>query len=89
MATFLISYDTHYARNYDRLYTAFDKHGIGRVLESVWIGELDNTHDQVRDWVRNLLDDDDSILIIEMKPKHSKAWRNLPDDVVKWLKALV
>lgn len=87
MAVFLISYDTHYGRNYDRLYKAFDKHEVGRVLESVWIGELDNTAEEVRDWVRGLLDGDDTILVIQMKPKHGWSARNLLKGVGNWLRA--
>lgn len=89
MPVFLITYDAHEERNYDDLYDAFAEHDVGSILESVWLGELNNTAQEVREWVRNLLDDDDSILVIEMKPKHRYAGRQLGSRVGDWLKSLL
>ena len=89
MAVFLITYDAHFERDYDELYEAFAALRIGRIMESVWLGEINNSAKEVREWVRGLLDDDDSILVIEMKPKHMYAGRKLGDGVGDWLKSLL
>jgi len=89
MALFLITYDAHYDRDYADLYEAFDGLDIGRIMDSVWLGEINNTAKEVREWVRGLLDDDDSILVIEMKPKHMYAGRKLGEGVGDWLKSLL
>lgn len=89
MAVFLISYDTHKQRNYEALYEGLEENDFVRVLESVWIGELTNSHTEVRDWLRGLLDEDDSILVIKLKPKHAKAWRHLSSKAEEILRTVV
>ncbi len=66
MSSFIVSYDTHKQRNYDELYKGMKEVGGIRLLESLWGVELNNTTPEVRDWVRGLLDDDDSIVVIRI-----------------------
>ena len=87
MATFIISYDAHNVRDYDTLYEEFADAQAVRLLESVWGADLDNTAAEVRDWVRGLLDDDDSVLVIQVKPKLSWATRLVTKEASAWLKA--
>jgi CRISPR/Cas system-associated endoribonuclease Cas2 len=86
MATFIITYDTHAGRNYQELYDAMEKHKGVRLAESVWGIELNNTAGEVRDWVKNVLDEDDTIVIIQVKPKPSWATRNATKEASGWLK---
>ena len=69
MATFLITYDTHAGRNYQSLYDGMAEHGGVRLAESVWSIVLNNTAGEVRDWVKNLLDSDDTIIVIQGETK--------------------
>ena len=87
MATFIISYDAHNVRDYDTLYEEFADVGAVRLLESVWGTDLDNTAAEVRDWIRGLLDDDDSVLVIQVKPKPSWATRLVTKEASAWLNA--
>lgn len=86
MATFIVTYDTHAGRNYQDLYDGMDKHKGTRLAESVWGIELNNTPGEVRDWVKALLDDDDTILVIQVKPTPSWATRNATKVANDWLK---
>lgn len=85
MALFLMSYDTHFGRNYQPLYDAMEEVGAQRILESVWMFELKNTASEVRDWLRELLDDDDTIFVLKLKPKHAWAARKLEEGVADWI----
>jgi hypothetical protein len=86
MATFLITYDTHAGRNYQSLYDGMAEHGGVRLAESVWGIVLNNTAGEVRDWVKNLLDSDDTIIVIQVKPKPSWATQKAKNGASDWLK---
>ncbi len=86
MAVFIVSYDAHNQRDYDDLYEAMEENSGVRLLESVWGIELDNSAAEVRDWIRGLLDDDDSILVVKIKPTPSWAARKCKKSATDWLK---
>lgn len=86
MAVFIVSYDTVKERNYQALYEGMENVGGVRLLESVWGVALENTTAEVRDWVRDLLDDDDKILVVKLKPSVSWAARKCGTDVTAWLR---
>jgi len=86
MASFIVTYDAHHARNYDELYEAMAEHNGVRLAESVWGIELNNTASEVRDWMRNLLDEDDTIVVVQLKPKPSWATRRASKEATEWLK---
>ncbi len=86
MALFLISYDLHKDRNYQPLYDAMEKLESKAILESVWMLEVNNTATEVRDWLHDLLDDDDKIFVIELRPQHAWASRNLGTSVNNWIR---
>lgn len=87
MSTFIITYDTHLGRDYQPFYDAMDQNGGVRLAESVWGIALENAAGEVRDWARNLLDDDDTIIVIQVKPKPSWATRKASKASTDWLKA--
>lgn len=68
MALFLISYDLHKQRNYDSLLEQLRSWGCTRALASMWLGNLNGNAAQVRDVLRSTVDDDDSIVVVELKP---------------------
>lgn len=86
MASFVVTYDAHKVRNYNELYEAMKQNDGVRLAESVWGVELNNTVSEVRDWARGLLDDDDTIVVIQLKPKLSWATRKASKEVNDWLK---
>lgn len=86
MASFLITYDTHNGRNYQSFYDGMaNKNGV-RIAESVWGIELNNTVSEVRDWVKDLLDADDTIVVVQLKPKLSWGTRHATKEANEWLK---
>lgn len=87
MSVFLISYDAHRVRDYRDLYDAMNKIDAVRILESLWAVNVNNTETEVRSWVRDLLDDDDSIFVLKLKPPHAWAGRYLKESASDWLKA--
>ena len=86
MATVIITYDTHLGRNYQGLYDGMDENDGVRLAESVWGIVLNNTAAEVRDWLKSLLDGDDTIIVIQVKPKPSWATRLASDEASKWIK---
>jgi len=86
MASFIITYDTHKGRNYQAFYDGMDEYGGIRLAESVWGIKLNNTPAQVRDWVKVLLDDDDTIIVVQLKPKLSWGTQKGSKEAVSWLK---
>jgi hypothetical protein len=67
MAFFLVSFDLHHQRNYQLLWTELSDKGGEKLLESLWLIELDNVAGEVRDWLKELVDHDDSFAVIEVK----------------------
>lgn len=69
MGYFLVSYDLHNRRDYQPLWDYLLKLGAVRVLESLWVVELTRggagglTSD-----IRAVIDGDDSLVVIELKP---------------------
>lgn len=86
MATFIITYDTHAGRNYQPLYDGMKEKSGVRLAESVWGITLNNTAGEVRDWIKNLLDGDDTIVVIQVKPKPSWATQKAKKVATDWLK---
>ncbi|WP_146161903.1 hypothetical protein [Pseudogemmobacter blasticus] len=86
MASFIITYDTHKGRNYDAFYEGMREHDGVSLAESVWGITLNNTAAQVRDWVKGLLDGDDTIVVVQLKPKLSWGTQKASKEAVAWLK---
>lgn len=86
MAFYLISYDAHYERDYQPFYDAMVEYGGVSILESLWGLELtDDDATVVRDWVVSLLNQDDSIFVLKLRPKHSYATQELSKDARAWM----
>lgn len=86
MASFILTYDAQSGRNYDDLYAAMAEYSGVRLAESVWGLELNNTPGEVRAWARALLDDDDTIVVVQLRPEISWASRHASSEAVEWLK---
>ncbi len=86
MAIFIVSYDLHNHRDYDSIHEAMGEVGAVKLLESVWGVELNNTPSEVREWMQSHLDEDDSILVVQIKPRPSWATRKIKSPANDWLK---
>lgn len=82
---YLISYDAHKDRQYDRLYELMDVWEARPLLDSVWLAQLVGPAEVVRDHIRAALDDDDSVAVIEIAPDAQWATRFCRKVGVRWL----
>ncbi len=73
MATFIVSYDAHKVRDYSRFYEAAKENNGVPLLDSMWGFEFDASVSQIRDWAHSLFDEDDSIVVLQIKPRFSWA----------------
>lgn len=68
---FLVTYDLHKARNYSRLYQLMAAWRATRITESLWLlvapGAVPGAAATVRDIVTRTVDDDDTIVVMEIK----------------------
>ena len=86
MAIYMITYDLHRERNYDRVYELMDEWSAERILESVWLAQLLGPAEVVRDIVRYSLDGDDSVAVIELDPAAEWATFRCENRGINWLK---
>ena len=89
MATFIVTYDTHAGRNYTALYEGMKKNTGVRLAESVWGIELNSDVSMVRKWIKGLLDGDDTVVVLQLKPKVTWATQKASAEAVAWLKLRV
>ena len=68
MAKYLMSYDYHKSRDYTALYALLRHWGAARILESLWLADLDGSATAVRLDLKNCADADDVFVVIELKP---------------------
>jgi CRISPR-associated endonuclease Cas2 len=75
--TYLISYDLHAQKNYDRIITELKRFGAIKVLLSAWVVKHSNTTAAaLRDHFANFLDSDDSLFVCRFD---EWASRNCPN----------
>lgn len=86
MALFVISYDLHVRRDYARIIHRLRSTGAVKALESTWLAETNATAAAVRDDLKQYVDSDDTLLILELKPGSGWAARNMNQEAVDWLK---
>ena len=89
MSMFLIGFERRGERPYDRLQEAIDRKGGVHVIDNLWALESESEASELRDWVHSLMDDDDAILVIQVKAGHHWASRHLKSSVNDWLKARI
>ena len=86
MAYFMISYDLHNQRTYQPVWDLLESWGAVRLLESVWLAELDNKAGEVRDALAEVIDSDDSTAVLELKAGSGWASTRAKKEGVAWLK---
>lgn len=89
MGLYLIGYEGRGSRPYDRLQEAIDKADGAHVIDNLWIVESDKDACALRDWIHQLMNDDDAIFVMQVKSGQHWASRHLKSSVNDWLKARV
>ena len=75
---YYVSYDLVKAKDYPKLWEALKSVGAVRVLESVWcFSRVGTTATELRDHLRQFIDADDRLLVIESA--NWAGWRLLSD----------
>ncbi|MES9951025.1 MAG: hypothetical protein ABW118_18855 [Candidatus Thiodiazotropha sp.] len=85
MKVYQISYDLRKRRSYDALYELIRNYGsYCHALESSWVIATQQSAVQVRDYLNQALDRDDSLLVTRLQGE--AAWTGLEDELSRWLK---
>jgi CRISPR associated protein Cas2 family len=87
MTFFVISYDLHNARAYEPIHRQLKSWGAVRMLESVWLANLNGNATQVRNILQNLGDSDDSFAVLELKQGSDWATIRAKPGATEWLRA--
>lgn len=76
MALFTVSYDLVKRKDYQTLWDEFDQLGGHKCLRSMYVLDVEATASTLRDHLRQFIDDDDQMVVIEFskKPAHQKAF---------------
>jgi hypothetical protein len=85
MAHFIVSYDLHNQRHYQPVWTQLEAWGATRLLESLWVLSINLTALQVRDGIQVVIDNDDSVAVVEVKQGSWWANRLARPAGVQWL----
>jgi hypothetical protein len=89
MPAYMISYDLRKVRNYDSLLKQLRDWGCVSPLESLWLGALMGDCGTIRDLLKPHIDNDDGLLIVELKSPGDWAFHK-PNNLATttgWLKA--
>lgn len=87
MALFVISYDLRKQRNYDDLLKQLRDWNCVSPLKSVWFGSLTGSASAVRDALKKHIDNDDGLMVVELKPECDWASVRISEEGNAWLKA--
>jgi CRISPR-associated endonuclease Cas2 len=69
---YLISYDLNKTKDYQAVYDKLEGVGAHRMMDSVWVASFkDNTTAKtVVEWLRKVMDDDDSVVAVHFSDKY-------------------
>lgn len=87
MKTYLVSYDLIQGKDYTRIIDAIKNYSYwAKPLESMWLIKSDQTVAEVRDNLRQFLDQDDRLTIFDVS---GAAWAsyNLAQIITDWMKS--
>lgn len=83
--THLIMYDAHKVRKYQSLYEGLMRLRAVRITECVWGVELDGGAGATREYISKLLDNDDTVVVIQLKPYLDWSTVNATPEATRWL----
>ena len=88
MSLYQINYDLRKQRNYELLYERLKGYSMWcRPLESCWVISTTQSATQVRDQLREVIDQDDGLLVTRLSGE--AAWVNLAPKVSAYLKDML
>lgn len=87
MPAYIVTYDTHLERDRPRLCEAMEEVGGVRLAENVWGVSSVQSVSELRDWVKALLDDDDTVVVVRLQRRLAWATRNVAKEATDWLQA--
>lgn len=87
MPAHIVTYNAHHDRDYLPLYDAMEEIGGVRLAGSVWGISSVQSVSEVRDWVRALLDANDTVVVIRIQRRPAWATRNAPREATDRLHA--
>ena len=86
MPILLINYDLNKAKDYPSLHQAIKNLGSWcHPADSCWLVHTSLGAITVRDRLRSVMDNDDSLLVTTVAVRESAAWVGMKPDVHKWL----
>ena len=86
MAYYVVSYDQHRDKDYTPVWTQLRNWGARRILESVWFVTSSLTAVQIRDTIRSVTRNEDSVAVIEIKQGSNWAAIAAQEEGVQWLR---
>lgn len=85
MAHYIISYDLHRERSYGPVWSLLESLGAVRLLESLWVVTSPYGVGDLREAIRQAMDQDDAVAVVELKPGSEWASFNARQPGVDWL----
>ena len=85
MAYYIISYDLHNQRAYQPVWRQLESWGATRLLESLWVLTSSASAASLRDGLLKVIDNDDSVAVLELKPGSLWATHRAKPDGITWL----
>ena len=89
MTHYLISYDLKKAKNYPPLWGLLERSGAVRLLESLWVVSLTADAGPIHRDLAAAVDNDDAIVVIELKPGSQWAATNANSGGTAWMNAKI
>lgn len=86
MAFYAVSYDLHNQRNYPPVWAKLESWGATRILETLWLLDSTLSAVQIRDALVAIVDNDDSIVVVEIKSGSCWAAIRSKEKGVAWLR---
>jgi hypothetical protein len=87
MPLYAVSYDLHNKRDYQPVWDGLREVGGKKLLESLWLIDVDDEAADVKDWMKMLLDGDDSVAVVELQSSADWATYKAQQDGNEWLEA--
>lgn len=86
LSVYLVTYELHHDKDYQKIHEAIESlGGCIHCLRSIWFVHTGLSLTEVREILKDSIDDDDSLLIIKPSPHEWEAM-NLPLSCKSWLK---
>ena len=85
MPLYAVSYDLHNKRDYQPIWDGLREVGGKKLLESLWLIDVDDEAADVKDWMKMLLDGDDSVAVVELQSSADWATYKAQQDGNEWL----